>query len=132
MAASVKNQARLRAFLTKVRTRNGLNVSEFAELIGPKSMVTAFLRKEKQLGSHSIRIIARRLSLDPELVSALLDAEAPLATFPPPESITLPLEKETVVLADVFIDVEAVTKMMNVVSAAGKPMPLSTLLQLIH
>lgn len=132
MTASVKNQAKLRVFLTKVRTRNGLNVSEFAELTGLKSMFKAFIRGEKQLGSHSIRIMAERLSLSPEIVSALLDPDAPLAKFPPPESVNLPIAGETLILADVFIDFEAASKMMSAVSAAGKAVPLSQLLQLIH
>lgn len=131
MTVSVENQARLRVFLTKVRTRNGLNVSEFAELTGLKSMFKAFIRGEKQLGSHSIRVVAERLSLSPELVSALLDPDAPPAKFPQPESVSLPVADRPTV-ANVFIDFEAAKKMMRAVSIAGKPIPLSQLLQLIH
>lgn len=134
MRSSEKNQELLRAFLTEVRTTHGLTRFDFAPLIGLKrSIFYAWDRKERNFGCRSLKAIARALSLSNDVTKAMLDPAAPPATLPAVASISLPIEDASQAVPEILIDLEMANKMMSMVSAAGKPVPLSKLLlQFIH
>lgn len=134
MPASVKNQCQLRTFLTAVRTRHGLTQEEFAVLVGLKgSMFSAFERGERALGYRSMRSIARKLALNSDIVAAMLDPKAPPVRLPSPKSITLrtATAREHAV-PEIMIDLETAAKMIGAISAAGRALPLTELLQFAH
>lgn len=133
MAASVRNQRQLRAFLAAVRTRHGLSKSDFAQLIGLKqSIYYAFDGGKRKLGYRSVRAIAEKLSWQGDLIAAMIDPKAELATLPSPDSVHLPASDATRMPSEVLIDIEAISRMKDYVNAAGEPVPLSQLFQFIH
>lgn len=131
MRCNEMNRYELREFLIKVRTSHGLGIVEFARLIGLKYSIWQQIEDEtKKIGGGSLKKIAESLSLSRDVVSAILDPEAQLVKFPPPESITL--EKPQVEGREMLIGPETLHEMMAIVSAAGHPLPLSTILQRLH
>lgn len=134
MAASVRNQRRLRAFLTAVRTQHGLTRWDFAPLIGlNRSMYYMFDRKKKCLGPDSIKSMAQKLSWDKHVVAAMLDAKAPPVELPPPETVNLEsVGTELGMMSEMLIDLETATRMIGAITAAGRALPLTDLLRLTH
>ncbi len=133
MKVNAKNNDAFRTFLIAVRIKHGLDVREFSRRIGiSRAHFYAFLDGACMKGL-STRTVARNLSLDDEIVSALLDPNAQPIKFPTPESIVLPkLTRKVSPIRETLIDIKKAQKILSLVEAAEKPIPLATLLRLIR